>query len=121
MTEWKAIKNIEKIQPDGVEECGLPKVPYYVIHYEDGTTEEADFIFEHGEQPSSRLCSEDFADEGDEDFVPRTHEEVLASWDSALHDLKLSLEGKLKFHPIEELFDELARDDDGEELKAIAQ
>lgn len=130
MTEWKAIKNIEKIQPDGVEECGLHKVPYYGIHYEDGTTEEADFISEHDEQPASSLCStslvaqtceEDFADESDEDFVPRTHEEVLASWDSALHDLKLSLEGKLKFRPIEELFDELARDDDDEELKAIAQ
>ena len=122
MTDWKAIKNIEKIQPDGVEESGLPNSPYYGIHYEDDTAEEADFIAEHDEQPSSRLCSTSLvAQTRNEDFVPRTHEEVLASWDSALHDLKLNLEGKLKFRPIEELFDELARDDDGEELKAIAQ
>ena len=86
MAEWKTIKNIEKVQPEGFEECGLPKAPYYVIHYEDGTTEEADFIAEH---------DEDVFDEED-DYVPKTHEEFLAGLDEALHELKLSLEGKIK-------------------------
>ena len=37
MSELKAIDHIEKVQPEGLEECGLPKAPYYIIHYEDGT------------------------------------------------------------------------------------
>ena len=99
MAEWKAIKNIEKVQPEGFEECGLPKAPYYVIHYEDGTTEEADFIAEHDE--------EDFVEEEDEDYVPMTHEEVLAEWDEMLKELKLSLEGKVKMQTWEEFCAEL--------------
>ena len=99
MSAYKTIKNIEKVQPSGFEECGLPKAPYYVIHYEDGTTEEADFIAEHDE--------EDFAEEEDEDYVPMTHEEVLAEWDEMLKELKLSLEGKVKMQTWEEFLEEL--------------
>ena len=115
MAEWKAIKNIEKVQPEGFEECGLPKAPYYVIHYEDGTTEEADFIAEHDEDV--------FVDDEESGFVPMTHDEFLAHLDSALHELKLNMEGKIKFRPIEELFAELEQEDeeDEEEAKAIAQ
>ena len=115
MAELKTIDHIEKIQPEGFEACGLPKAPYYVIHYEDGTTEEADFIAEHDEDV--------FVDDEESGFVPMTHEEFLAHLDSALHELKLSLEGKVKFQPIENLFAELAREDedDEEEAKAIAQ
>ena len=40
MSEWKAIKNIEKVQPDGFEASGRPRPSYYVIHYEDGTSDE---------------------------------------------------------------------------------
>ena len=115
MAEWKTIDHIEKVQPEGVEECGLAKAPYYVIHYEDGTTEEVDFIAEHDE--------EDFDEDTTEDYKPRSEEEILESFRGALRDLKLSMEGKLKFQPIENLFAELVREDedDEEETKAIAQ
>ena len=89
MAEWKTIKNVEKIQPEGFEECGVPKAAYYVIHYEDGTTEEADFIAEHD-------------DEGDEDYVPQTEEEILEDFREAVRELKLSLEGKIKLMPLRE-------------------
>lgn len=94
MSEWKAVKNIEKVQPEGFESCGLAKAPYYVIHYEDGTEEEADFMPEHNE--------EDFDEGDDEDYEPKTHEEVLAEWDAMLKELKLSLEGKVKLKTWEE-------------------
>ena len=94
MAKWKTIDHIEKIEPEGVEECGLAKAPYYVIHYEDGTSEEADFISEHDE--------EDFDSEEDEGYEPKTHEEVLAEWDAMLKELKLSLEGKIKLKTWEE-------------------
>ena len=99
MSAYKTIKNIEKVQPESVEACGLPKAPYYGTHYEDGTSEEADFIAEHDE--------EDFAEEEDEDYVPMTHEEVLAEWDEMLKELKLSLEGKVKMQTWEEFLEEL--------------
>ena len=101
MSGWKAIKNIEKVQPECFEASGHHKALYYEPHYEEGTSDE-----------------EDFADD-DEPVISK--EEFLRDLDSALHDLKLSMEGKLKFRPIEDLFDELARDDDEEKLKAIAQ
>ena len=41
-----------------------------------------------------------------------TKEELLRDLDEALKDLKLSMEGKLKFRPIEELFAELEREDE---------
>ena len=94
MAEWKTIKNVEKIQPEGFEECGLPKAAYYVIHYEDGTTEEADFIAEHDE--------EDIDEEEDEDYVPQTEEEILEGFREAVRELKLSLEGKIKLKTWEE-------------------
>ena len=94
MAELKTIDHIEKIQPEGFEACGLPKAPYYVIHYEDGTTEEADFIAEHDE--------DDFGEDEEEDYESKTHEEVLAEWDEMLKELKLSLEGKIKLKTWEE-------------------
>ena len=104
MAEWKTIKNVEKIQPEGFEECGLPKAAYYVIHYEDGTTEEADFIAEHDE--------EDFDEEDeDEDYVPRTEEEILEGFREAVRELKLSLEGKVKMKTWEEFRAELANEE----------
>ena len=103
MGEWKTIDHIEKIQPEGFEECGLPKAAYYVIHYEDGTTEEADFIAEHDE--------EDFDEEGDEDYVPRTEEEILEGFREAVRELKLSLEGKVKLQSLSEALDEWDDDD----------
>ena len=96
MAKWKTIDHIEKVEPEGFEECGLPKAPYYVIHYEDGTSEEADFISEHDE--------EDFDREEDEGYEPKSEEEILESFRGALRDLKLSMEGKVKFQPIENLF-----------------
>ena len=44
MAKWKTIKEIEKIEPEGLNELSLPKAAYYVIHYKDGTTQEADFM-----------------------------------------------------------------------------
>ena len=82
MATWKTIKNIEKIQPEGVTECTLPKDLYYGTHFEDGTAEEGDFIAQHDE--------EDLA-EDDEDYVPKTHEEVLEEWDEMLKEMKLKL------------------------------
>ena len=103
MSEWKAIKNIQKVQPDGFEASGRPKPSYYVIHYEDGTSDEADFIFEHEE--------EDFVDDEESGFVPKTKEEFLAGLDEALHELKLSLEGKVKLRSLSEALDEWDNDD----------
>ena len=96
MAQWKTIKEIEKIQPEGLNELGLPKAAYYVIHYEDGTTQEADFISEHDE--------EDFDECEDEDYEPKSEKEILESFRGAVRDLKLSMEGKVKFQPIENLF-----------------
>ena len=95
MAKWKTIDHIEKLQPEGFESCGLPKAAYYVIHYEDGTTQKADFIAEHDD--------EDFDEGEDEDYEPKS-EDVLAKWDAMLKEHKLSMEGKVKFQPIENLF-----------------
>lgn len=103
MSVWKTIKEIEKIQPGGFEVCGFPKAPYYVIHYEDGTSEEADFIAEHDE--------EDFVDDEKSGFVPRTEEEILGNFREAVQELKLSLEGKVKMKTWEEFCAELDNDE----------
>ena len=105
MSEWKAIKNIEKVQPDGFEASGRPKPSYYVIHYEDGTSDEADFIFEHDEEDF-----EEDIDDGDEPVISK--EELLRDLDEALHELKLSLEGKVKMKTWEEFLAELDSEED---------
>ena len=97
MSEWKTIKNIEKIEPEGFEECGLPKAPYYVIHYEDGMAQQVS-------------TDANVLEENDAPVI--TKEEFLSDLDCALKDLKLNMEGKLKFRPIEELFAELEREDE---------
>ena len=95
MSEWKAIKNIQKVQPDGFEASGRPKPSYYGTHYEEGTSDEADFMPEHNEEDF-----EEDIDDGGEPVISK--EELLRDLDEALHELKLSLEGKVKMKTWEE-------------------
>ena len=88
MSELKAIDHIEKVQPEGLEECGLPKAPYYVIHYEDGQLKEAECQEVHDE-PSM------------------TKNEVLQDLDEAFKLAKLAKTGKVCGRPARELLSEL--------------
>ena len=92
MSGWKAIKNIEKVQPEGFEASGHHKALYYEPHYEEGTSDE-----------------EDFADD-DEPVISK--EELLRDLDEALHELKLSLEGRVKMKTWEEFLAELDSEED---------
>lgn len=43
----------------------------------------------------------------EEEYTPRTHDELVADFKEALNEVKLSLEGKLELRPAEELLSEI--------------
>lgn len=42
-----------------------------------------------------------------DEYVPRTHDELVADFKEALEEVKQHMEGKLEFRPAEDLFDEI--------------
>lgn len=42
-----------------------------------------------------------------DNYIPLTHEELVSEFKESLDELKLNLEGKMEFRPIEELINEL--------------
>lgn len=53
------------------------------------------------------VAKKEARNEAADSYVPLTHDELVMEFKGALDDLKQSLDGKVKYRPVEELIDEL--------------